>query len=241
LILLCVDGIDPDLILEYGWASLFENNYKLEIPRECFIPDAELGSTPHTTRVWPTIFTGQIIDWGLTKREGARKIIHDFLVRNKITWKRGKPKYTVNPVNEKMDTILDHYNSFAWNIPTISPEWIATFPGYAFFVEFCRRELLMWSLMVSGAVVNPWDISAYYVRYLDYVGHNEYKNLKRAYDEILGMVELWKMKNEEIVLLSDHGCIDGVHTNFAYLGSDMEFKAESVHEIRKDLERLLGD
>jgi hypothetical protein len=59
MILLCVDGIDPGLVLEYGWGDLFLFNYSLKIPKECYVPDVELGSTPHTTRVWPTIFSGE--------------------------------------------------------------------------------------------------------------------------------------------------------------------------------------
>lgn len=239
--LLCVDGIDPDLINEYGWDQLFKYNYKLEIPRECFVPDPELGSTPHTTRVWATIFSGRKIDYGLTKREGFRKIAHDWLVRNKITWSRGKKKYRIAPVNENLENILDHYNSFAWNIPTISPEWIATFPGYDAFVKYCHRELIMFTLMCSGARGGAWDLDAYYVRYVDYVGHNEPDNLRRAYDSLFSIVRIWKDKRDDIILLSDHGCVDGVHTNYAYLGSDRKFKAGSVDEIRKDLERLLRD
>jgi hypothetical protein len=237
MILLCVDGIDPDLIKEWGWDNLFDYNYKLEIPIECFVPSAELGLTPHTTRVWATIFSGQKIDYGLTKRTGLRKIIHDQLVRSKITWKRGKPKYTVQPVNEKLDTILDHYDSFAWNIPTINPEWISTFPGYDSFVKYCRRELMMWSFMVYGTRAT-YDLEAYYMRYIDYVGHNEPDNLRRAYDAVLPIVVDIKKKTD-VILMSDHGCKDGLHTDFAYLGSDHKFKAGSVHEIKKDLERLL--
>ena len=237
--LLCVDGIDPDLINEFGWDQLFKHNYKLEIPRECFVPDPELGSTPHTTRVWATIFSGRKIDYGLIKREGFRKKAHDWLVRNKITWNLTKKRYKVAPFNENLETVLDHYNSFAWNIPTISPEWMAGCPDYDSFVKYCQRELIMFTLMCTGARKGAWDLEAYYVRYIDYVGHNEPDNLRRAYDSLLMMVKLWKEKRNDIILLSDHGCVDGVHTNYAYLGSDLKFKAGSVDEIRGDLERLL--
>ena len=238
MMLLCVDGIDPDKINEFGWNKVFKYNYKLEIPRECFIPDPELGSTPHTTRVWPSIFSGQIIDYGLIRRKGARKVIHDFLVRSRITWS-GKKNYKIKPYNENLDTVLDHYHSFAWNIPTISPEWILSFPSYESFVKYCKREFMMWGLICFGSRFGSFDLEAYYMRYLDYVGHNEPDNLKRVYDQILMMVKLWKEKREDIILLSDHGTVDGVHTNYAYLGSDRKFKAGSINEIRGDLERLL--
>ena len=236
--LLCVDGIDPDLIHEYGWGKLFKYNYKLEIPRECFVPDPELGSTPYTPRVWATIFSGKIIDYDLIKREGLRKIAHDFLINCNITWRSKKNKYTIAPSNESLDTILDHYDSFAWNIPTISPEWIATFPSHEAFVKFCRRELFMFTLMVCGSKFGSFDLEAYYTRFIDYCGHNEYKNLKSAYEALLLNVRDWK-KRLDVILLSDHGCVDGVHTNYAYLGSDKRFNAKSVDEIRTDLERIL--
>jgi hypothetical protein len=239
LILLCVDGIDPDLVEEFGWADLFKFNYKLEIPGECFVPDKELGSTPHTTRVWPTIFSGQIIDYGLTKREGLRKKAHDALVRNGITWKRGKPKYKVAPVNENLDTIFNHYDSFHWNIPTISPEWIATFPGYDAFVKFCKREFWMWLIMTWGSEGLDFVIDAYYTRFLDFVGHNDWKNLQTNYATIFTHISNLKSKRPDVIVLSDHGCNAGLHTNYAYLGSDDPFQIQSVADIRSGLERLL--
>jgi len=133
LILLCVDGVDPDLVQEFGWGKLFKHNYSLKIPQECYVPDPELGSIPHTTRVWPTIFSGKIIDYSLIRRKGIRKILHDLLVRSRITW-RGKPRYRVGPANEDLETIFDKYHSFTWNIPTIDPDWISTFPSFEAFV-----------------------------------------------------------------------------------------------------------
>jgi hypothetical protein len=240
MMLLCVDGIDPDLVHEYEWGKLFQHNYKLEIPEECFVPDVELGSTPHTTRVWATIFSGQKIDYGLIKREGLRKQAHDFLVRSGITWRRKKKRYTINPTNENLDTIFNHYDSFAWNIPTISPEWIATFPSYEAFVEYCKRELWMWFYMTFGAEHTEWDLEAYYLRFLDFVGHNDWKNLRSNYDMLFTHVSNLKLKGrKDIILLSDHGCRDGLHTNFAYLGSDEPINARSVDELRMDFERML--
>ncbi|MHA2052702.1 MAG: hypothetical protein ACW99F_03795 [Candidatus Hodarchaeales archaeon] len=239
MMLLCVDGIDPDLVHEYKWGNLFKYNYKLEIPKECFVPDSELGSTPHTTRVWPTIFSGQLIDYGSIRRKGIRSIAHDLLVKAGITWKRSKPKYTVNPYNEDIDTIFDQFDSFAWNIPTITPEWIATFPNYPAVTEYCRREFQMWLMMTVGSLTDIWELEAYYTRYLDFVGHKEYKKLRSAYQTIFSHISTLKRKRDDVIVLSDHGCKNGLHTNYAYLGSDEPFEAESVHELRKDFEKIL--
>ena len=45
-------------------------------------------------------------------------------------------------------------------------------------------------------------------------------------------------KKEDVILLSDHGCVDGVHTEQAYFGSDYPILAESIHELRHEFERI---
>lgn len=238
MILLCVDGVDPDLVYEFGWNKVFKYNHSLKIPQECYVPDPELGSTPHTTRVWPTIFSGKIIDYGLIKREGMRKILHDLLVRSKITWKRGKPRYRISPHNKDLETIFDKYHSFTWNLPTLDPEWIATFPGYDPFVEYCKRELGMWIRMTYGALYLQTPLQAYYLRYVDYIGHNHPENLREAYATVFLQANDLKKRGQDVILLSDHGCNNGVHTERAYLGSDIPFWARWVHELYTDFERI---
>jgi hypothetical protein len=218
MILLCVDGIDPDLVQEFGWENLFKNNYSLKIPQECYVPDPELGSTPHTTRVWPTIFSGKIIDYGLIKREGARKMVHDLMVRARITWK-AKPSFRLFPSNLDLETLFDNYDSFTWNLPS-------------------KRELWMWILMTQGASITIYPLQAFYLRYVDYVGHNRPKDLRDAYNHVFLHAADLKKKGD-VILLSDHGCKEGLHTERAYLGSDHEFNAEWVHELRADFERIL--
>ena len=237
MILLCVDGIDPDLVREYGWDRVFEHNYSLKIPQECYVPDPELGSTPHTTRVWPTIFSGQIIDYGLIRRRGTRKMIHDALVRMGITWTRKKNSFTVAPTNRDLNTVFNDFRSFTWNLPTMDPEWIASFPGYDEFVEYCKRELWMFMLMSQGAVYSAYPVNAFYVRYVDFIGHNEPEKVRGAYDNIFLHASELK-KKDSVILLSDHGCIDGLHTEQAYFGTDYPILAGSVHELRHEFERI---
>ncbi len=238
MIILCVDGLDPDLVQEYGWGKVFKHNYSLKIPQECYVPDSEVGSTPDTTRVWATIFTGKIIDYGKIRRKGIRSILHDLLVRSNITWTRRKSSYTIGPWNKHLNNVFDDFHSFIWNIPTISPEWIATFPSYEAFVEYCKRELWMWIQMSHGGRYTPFPLKAYYVRYVDYIGHNaKRKELKTAIDQVFLHVHDLK-KREDVIVLSDHGCIDGIHTELAYFGSDHPILAESIHELRHEFERI---
>jgi hypothetical protein len=170
---------------------------------------------------------------------GFRKKAHDALVRSGITWKRGKPKYRIAPVNENLDTIFNHYNSFHWNIPTISPEWIATFPGYDAFVKYCKREKRMWAFMTKGSSKGFFEVEAYYLRWVDFIGHNDWKSLRKVYNEIFDFIWNLKSKRDDIIVLSDHGCKNGLHTNHAYLGSDVLINAVSVHELRSQFESLL--
>jgi len=143
----------------------------------------------------------------------------------------------VGPTNEYLKTIFDEYHSFTWNLPTIDPEWIATFPRYEAFVKYCKRELLMWLRMTMGALYHPIPLQAFYLRYVDFIGHNQSGDLRSAYNTVFLQASDLK-KKADVILLSDHGCIDGVHTERAYLGSDWKFNAEWVHELRDDFTRI---
>jgi hypothetical protein len=119
----------------------------------------------------------------------------------------------------------------------MNPEWISTFPGYEAFEEYSKRELWMWILMTHGASICVYPLQAYYLRYVDYIGHNHPKRLRDAYNQVFLQASDLKKKGD-VILLSDHGCKDGLHTERAYLGSDHSFNAEWVHELRADFERI---
>lgn len=238
LILLCVDGVDPELVQEFGWDNLFKFNYSLKIPRECYVKCSDIGITPYTLRVWPTIFSGQIIDYdyGIIRRKGIRKIIHDLLVQLGITWK-GKPKYGLGPYNSDLETIFDEYESFTWNLPTMNPEWLINFPDIETLMKFSKRELRTWIQMTLGASYFDTPIQAYYLRYVDCIGHFHPDELRMAYNTIFLHASDLK-KKLDVILLSDHGCKDGIHTEQAYLGSDYPINAEWINELRDDFKRI---
>jgi hypothetical protein len=240
LLILSVDGLDYDRIMDMS-ISKFEYNKRLSIPKECFVMSAE-GLTPHTTRVWASMFSGLKIDYGSIRRKGLRAKGHDILVKAGITWKRGKPKYTVNPYNKNLDLIFDYYHSFNWNCPTINPEWIATFPNYQGFERYCERELLMWLMITEGAANQWFDLCSFYTRFIDYIGHNKPDELDKHYHTIFNQVNLINAEHEldvDVILVSDHGTKDGIHTDNAYIGSDTKISANSIHELRIDFERIL--
>ena len=240
LMLLSVDGLDYELIKSMG-ISKFKYDKKMEIPIECYIMSAG-RLTPHTTRVWASIFSGTIIDYSSIRREGLRLKVHDFLVKNKVTWRRRSDisAYRINPYNKDLDLIFNYYHSFNWNCPTISPEWIMMFPTYELFEQYCKRELLMWFMMSIGGTEQLFDLCSFYTRFIDYIGHNKPHELDMYYHAIFNHAnQLIDHYDMDVILLSDHGTIEGIHTDYAYIGSNHPIMADSIEDLRHDFERIL--
>jgi len=235
ILVLCVDGIDPDHVAENGFSN-FKYNLKLKIPDSCYI-QTDHGREPHTTRVWPTIFSGKNIDYGVQRRGKTRQVIHDFMVKNKLSWS-GPRGYNVAPINVNLDTVFDHYHSFKWNIPTICPEWVSSYPGIEAWRKYMVREYQMWIMMSLGCIYSSYDLMGLYTRRLDYVGHQEPDKMDALYRDIFGHAEILNTK-AKVIVVSDHGCIDKYHTDYAYMGSDLPITAGSVNEVRADIENLM--
>ena len=123
-------------------------------------------------------------------------------------------------------------------MPTISPEWIIKFPTYEAFEEYSKREYLMFNLMSYGSLYTNFDVIALYTRYIDYLGHTHPHKLINAYYDVFNIVDFIKDKCDYIIV-SDHGCIDGIHTDKAFIGSNFPINANSIEEVRKDIERIL--
>lgn len=238
LLILCVDGFDPDYARENGYDRL-PYSQRLTIPRECYV-DTPDGPIPHTDRVWPSMFSGKAIDHGLTVRGPLRQLGHDILVKIRLTW-QGRPSYGLSPTHENLDTVFKEFNSFLWNIPTISPEWIMNFPTFESFVEYCEREFLLFSILARGLPAYPHEVGAVYTRIMDAYGHhNTEREISHLYEDIsYQAVILSKRDDLDVMLLSDHGCINRVHTDHAYAGATFPFEAESVLDIRRVIEERL--
>ena len=242
LLILCVDGFDYDYAQEGGFDRL-PYSAKLEIPRECYVPTPE-GPTPHTVRVWPSMCSGNAIDYGLVVRTGLRKLAHDALVRLGATWK-GAPRYRLSPSNEKMETVFTNRDAFLWNIPTISPEWITTFPSFDQFMAYCKQEFKQFAVLADGLLANSeWDVAAIYTRILDAYGHNYPDKIDKFYERFAFMAEkaadIQQNNGDHVMMLSDHGCLDGIHTDHAYLGATFPFEAKNIVDVREVIEKQLG-
>lgn len=239
LLILCVDGFDPDYAREKGYDRL-PYSQKLTIPRECYVATPD-GPIPHTDRVWPSMFSGKTIDHGLTVRGPLRQLGHDILVKIRLSWS-GRPAYGLSPTHEDLDTVFKEYVSFLWNIPTISPEWIMNFPTFDRFLEYCNREYMQFFILACGLPEYPLDIGAVYTRIMDAWGHHKTeKELAFLYSEVSDLaVRLSRGYDLDLMLVSDHGCIEETHTDHAYAGATFPFEAESVLDIRRVIEEKLG-
>ena len=58
LLVLCVDGLDYDMVVEEGHHIRVKHYKKLDIPIENFVMSGGV-LTPHTTRVWASILLGK--------------------------------------------------------------------------------------------------------------------------------------------------------------------------------------
>ena len=246
LLILCVDGFDPDFAMINDY-DRFSHSAKLTIPRECYSETVD-GAQPATGKVWPSIFSGRIYDQSVTVRKGVRKFVHDLLMKAGITWS-GKKRYWVNPWNKDIETFLTGRNAFGWNLPTISPEWLARFPDLDHIVDFCEREYAMFRFLGRGLVseFGGFELGVIYTRTLDAWGHFTHLkgeiDMKRLYQDI--SAEAWRLsqiqlaRGGHLMMISDHGCLNGAHTDHAYIGATFPFEAESILDVRAVVERAL--
>lgn len=236
LIVLCVDGLDPDQAREWGFE--LEYNLKLVIPRGCYVATPE-GEVPHTVKVWPTMFSGEIIDQTSTIRGPMRLAVHDFLVKYGLSW-GGKKRFRVSPHNRALNTVFKERHSYEWNIPTISPTWISRFPELEDVLPFCKWEYITFHNLLRSALSSGVDLFSVYTRLIDALGHYDPSRLEWVYRDVFETARSLGSR-AKVLLLSDHGIVDGAHTDFAYMGSNVPIVAESVVDVRGEIERILDE
>ncbi len=244
LIILCVDGFDPDYAEAHGW-NKFRHSARLDIPEECFIETPD-GPQPATGKVWPTIFSGKVQAHSLIERKGPRKWGHSLLLRHGVRWTRDRRAYHVNPWNEDLETVFTDRLAFTWNLPTISPEWVVRFPDMARLKEYTNREFRTYEMITQGMLSrgSAYELGAVYTRVVDVWGHfKKAEDMKYIYSQVAN--EAWRLgqsqraTNDELLMISDHGCLNGVHTDKAYIGATFPFQAENILDIRGVIEGVL--
>jgi len=243
LLVLCVDGVDPDYAKELGFPKMSYES-KLKIPKELY--NESLG-VPDTLLIWPSMLSGRIVtiakeQLGPNIRLGEIRIpIRRFLHKYRIKWSRdtkNKKNWKTNPFNFNLETVAGKYNSIMWNIPTICPEFISGCPTPEDMLRYGKHEYKTWKIITDGMCLYPHDLSMAYCHLPDFLGH-----LKKPVEDIYLDVHHHAMrlsKHRSVMLVSDHGCLDGEHTHNAYLGCTEPVEAENVLEVRADIERILS-
>jgi hypothetical protein len=142
----------------------------------------------------------------------------------KPTWKVYQPAVDT--------TFLDRYNSFAYDIPGVTPGFVLA--GDREYTEYKHRNF---KFIARNLPWQKYTVAAIYTYLLDKKGH--YKlNVDFDYREIFLLANMLS-KHAEVMLVSDHGCLNGGHTENAYLGSTMTINASSVIEVQNDIVNIL--
>jgi len=247
LVILCVDGLDPDLASKNNFSMRYES--RLSIPVELY----GVTGQPWTPRVWPSIFSGELELYPLLgkKKSWLRLKISEFLISHGIRWRRNGLKITrwrdgvckyrlIHMPRIAEDLVIDNYRSFLYHVPAVSNDF--------FYGNYPKYDDLEWEQFNMLALFSKYldkDIAAIYTRIVDAKGHmyiegNETseKVLLEYYRQVFELVDTLKEWGA-VMLISDHGTI-GDHTEHAYLGCTESVHAISVLEVRRDIEGILG-
>ena len=255
LLVLGVDGLCPERAEELGYPSM-PHEQTLSIPEELYFK-----GNPHTLKIWPSMFHGKAIDIDLQKvldavyerdtldyrlRQFMIKIgIKRLLNRTKVNYRKVVPKnvglqWRAYPSSFGLETVLDHYDSISWNIPGLSPECIIGYPDLDLIVPYIKREYNNWKHITVGMSIRPRRLNVAYTHIIDGLSHRT-QPLDPFYLDISNHVKmLSRLSDIEIMLVSDHGATpDGEHTDLAYLGCTQPISAETVLDVRRDIENIL--
>ena len=265
LLVLCVDGLDPDLAKKYGFPSMpYER--KLTIPENLC-----QNGKPRTLKVWPAIFTegyvpdDDVLDAFFRKpfpsnvlfqlnryvrklfvTMGAKKIIGFFkkdykrVSKKTFNWEARGSTWKIVPFNARIRTIADDYDSVMWNVPTLCPEFVFQMP-FEDGANFRLREYVNWKILTEGMSLYPLDLGIAYCHIIDYFGHIR-RPLKELYLDVHQHAQRLS-KRCDVMIVSDHGILPETaeHTRHAYLGCTKEVKAESVVDVKKDIRRIMEE
>lgn len=265
LLVLCVDGLDPDLAEEYGYPKM-PHERRMTVPSELC-----QNGRPRTLKVWPAMFSeeyvpdDEVLDAFFSKpfsddilfklnkyvrrvlvSLGAKKVLQalgiDYRRASKETfgWEVTGTTWRIVPFNAGIRTIADDYDSVMWNVPTLCPEFVFQMP----FEEGAAhrlREYVNWKILTEGMSLYPIDLGIAYCHIVDFYAH-----IRRPVEELYLDVHEHAhrlSKRCDVMIVSDHGTIPEttVHTDHAYLGCTREVFAESVLDVKKDISRIMEE
>ncbi|MCW4049796.1 MAG: hypothetical protein NWE89_08680 [Candidatus Bathyarchaeota archaeon] len=229
LTVLCIDGLDFTFSKTLGLGLPYE--VELSIPRELYY-----NGSPHTMHIWPSMFTGQIHVYSKFRdksewRLKAREVLHKLGIR----WRRDKTTFTKKPESEKhavsrifcppeiTSSVFDEFNSFIHDIPGVSKGFV--FGGN--YDDYMHKKTVFDILAKSLERTMKYDLVALYSGIIDYLNHWGY-DVDSFYRLFFAKAQ---MSKTPVIIVSDHGCVDGQHTETAYLGATFPVEAESVLDV----------
>ena len=176
LLVLCVDGLDPDLASEHGFKMPYER--RLSIPRELY-GKWQHDPTPWTPHIWGSMFAGRIEVYPDHRPSAhinpVRRRVRNFLLRRGIRWHRNGLKIRKEGFGEATfirlkpiitENVLDHYNSLDYHIPAISHDYF-----YGADAEYDDAEYKLFTVLATAMQNYPLDLVALYTGKLDHVAH----------------------------------------------------------------------
>jgi len=244
LFILCVDGFDPTMAKNLKTELPY--NLVLSIPEELY----EKGS-PHTLHIWPSIFTGKPTRYnGLQKmrtplwRQKTRRMLHKLGIR---WYKTEAGRTTKEPTiyeelkigmkvvtPEVKHTLMDEYKSYDFDLPGVSYSYV-----HSGALNQHKMRHRHWTHLQQALHFTNYSVAALYTSLLDYQGHVSPQMLPSLYIDVTTQAK-WLIKaGHDVILVSDHGCVDGKHTDQAYLGCNVPVEASSVCDVFDELRRLL--
>lgn len=239
LTILCFDGLDAGVAERLGLSM--PHQVELEIPKELYH-----NGVPHTLHVWPSMFVGEITvyhGFELTRVQPINPIrlrIRNELNKHGFKWKRHGlkiqtyKKLRVHELENKLSrpspldipTVFNNHSSFIYHIPRVDPLYI-----WGVNLDYAQHEylrVLALSLMLNRINV----LKAFFSRIIDLVGHFS-QDADNYYREIFTHAQTLK---GDVILVSDHGCVKGLHTETAYMGANFTFKAKTILDVRDVIE-----
>lgn len=164
----------------------------------------------------------------------------------------GIPNYVVNPdLNDREHELRGNLGDLFQHDPTEETKHKHSSSNPREFYQLCLEMSMIRIARTRRAVrQKEYELIFGYTSGLDLVGHIAYENpalQMRAYeemDEFVGELRKDLRADDELVLISDHGLQDGVHTNEAMVAStDAKIveRIDSVLDFRRVIEDELAD
>ena len=137
------------------------------------------------------------------------------------------------------DNVFSKYDSFTFQIPVTSKGY---FLGGS--LNYALDEFKVFQHLIKLADIHQdHAIYGFYTRYIDKMGHKKYNNSQNKIGYFNNCIKtIFSLANnvsDNVFLISDHGCLNGIHTKNAYMGSNLPFSAKSILDIRKIIETYM--